>query len=135
MKVAEGLLNPLGEDDDDFEANYIIDRNIATGMAIVDDTHAFHPPIVVDKFADPSYKPSYSAESQARSNSQPLAGSATAVELAPSTEAVKMVHVEPVGKEIEPSSREGSLRRRFSEKLPRIRTSSETSNKKSQHAG
>ncbi|VDM71853.1 unnamed protein product [Strongylus vulgaris] len=29
MKVAEALLNPLGEDDDDFECNFLIDKNIA----------------------------------------------------------------------------------------------------------
>lgn len=29
MQVAEALLNPLGEDDDDFECNFLIDRNVA----------------------------------------------------------------------------------------------------------
>ncbi|VDD94518.1 unnamed protein product [Enterobius vermicularis] len=29
MKVAEGLLNPFGEDDDDFECNYLLDKNLA----------------------------------------------------------------------------------------------------------
>ena len=29
LKVAEALLNPYGEDDDDFELNWLLDRHVA----------------------------------------------------------------------------------------------------------
>ncbi|CAJ0603945.1 unnamed protein product [Cylicocyclus nassatus] len=53
MKVAEALLNPLGEDDDDFECNFLIDRNITLGMAIVDQTADQYPPLTTDDLSAP----------------------------------------------------------------------------------
>ncbi|OZC07856.1 bestrophin-3 domain protein [Onchocerca flexuosa] len=48
MKVAEVLMNPFGDDDDDLEINWLIDRNLQVGMTIADQT--WEPPLIKDQF-------------------------------------------------------------------------------------
>ncbi|KAK6751356.1 hypothetical protein RB195_003003 [Necator americanus] len=91
MKVAEALLNPLGEDDDDFECNFLIDKNIATGLIIVDDQYEACPELSPDSFADPDYNPMYSQDSQPDAM---LVGSAEKYNFE-DEEGVKMVAVKP----------------------------------------
>ncbi|CAG0889841.1 unnamed protein product [Cyprideis torosa] len=52
LRAAEVMINPFGEDDDDFEINTLIDRNLTISYTIVDEMHHQHPELVRDAFWD-----------------------------------------------------------------------------------
>uniref|UniRef100_A0A0N5AFJ2 Bestrophin homolog n=1 Tax=Syphacia muris TaxID=451379 RepID=A0A0N5AFJ2_9BILA len=75
-KVAESLLNPWGEDDDNFETNFIFDRNLRVGKTIVAGVTPEFPPLVKDSFwGEDDAEPLYSLET-ATETQNPCVGSA-----------------------------------------------------------
>ncbi|KAM6174079.1 bestrophin-4 [Erethizon dorsatum] len=52
LKVAEQIINPFGEDDDDFETNQLIDRNLQVSLLAVDDMYQNLPPAEKDPYWD-----------------------------------------------------------------------------------
>ncbi|XP_006900895.1 PREDICTED: bestrophin-2 [Elephantulus edwardii] len=52
LKVAEQLINPFGEDDDDFETNFLIDRNFQVSMLAVDEMYDDLPMMEKDLYWD-----------------------------------------------------------------------------------
>ncbi|XP_004699750.1 bestrophin-4 [Echinops telfairi] len=52
LKVAEQIINPFGEDDDDFETNKLIDRNLQVSLLSVDDMYQNLPPAEQDPYWD-----------------------------------------------------------------------------------
>lgn len=52
LKVAEDMLHPLGDEFGNFECNYIIDKNLITGLALVDNPELSFPELKKDAFWD-----------------------------------------------------------------------------------
>ncbi|VDN54528.1 unnamed protein product [Dracunculus medinensis] len=62
LKVAEVMLNPFGEDDDDFECNFLLDRNLI-GLTIVDEGYNKPPVMIKDIYWSREIQPLYSEQS------------------------------------------------------------------------
>lgn len=90
LKVAEALLNPLGEDDDDFESNFIIDRNITIAMSMVEQSTGKDVPTQMRDSFHKGDKPLYSEET-ATMPIHPLIGSAARLTIDEPVEKIKMV--------------------------------------------
>ncbi|XP_048521969.1 bestrophin-4 isoform X2 [Dendroctonus ponderosae] len=74
LKVAESLINPFGEDDDDFEVVWMIDRHLQVGYLLVDKLHNEHPKLAKDYHWDqtaPSQLP-FTVASQRYMNEHPV---------------------------------------------------------------
>ncbi|PIO73642.1 Bestrophin [Teladorsagia circumcincta] len=88
--VAEAMLNPFGEDDDDFECNALIDRNITMVLMMVDQGYDRPPDLKKDPFWDDEVEPLYS-EQTARIPNNPLKGSVSEVRLPEHIHEIRMV--------------------------------------------
>ncbi|XP_040566717.1 bestrophin-4 [Lepeophtheirus salmonis] len=56
-KVAEALLNPFGEDDEDFDTNWMVDRNIQLAYVMVDEIGRNPPDVEKDPYWDVGIPP------------------------------------------------------------------------------
>ncbi|KAF8357760.1 best-18 [Pristionchus pacificus] len=88
LKVGEQLLNPWGEDDDDFETNMLVDRNLAMGLKIVDEGYGRTPELKRDQFWDSEWEPT---ASMAHMDVAPEGSTLKDVKLSSSVSMVRMV--------------------------------------------
>ena len=65
LKVAMALLNPFGDDEEDVDCNFLLDRNLSIALAAVDETYDSAPALAPDVFYNDTVSPLYSEEAAA----------------------------------------------------------------------
>ncbi|MEE6495270.1 hypothetical protein FKM82_001997 [Ascaphus truei] len=96
LKVAEQIINPFGEDDDDFETNRLIDRNLQVSLLAVDDMYQNLPILGKDKYWDEqSAMPPYTLATAAETLKPSFMGSAFDMRFVGDSEQCQQVAVTP----------------------------------------
>ncbi|CAA97766.2 Bestrophin homolog 2 [Caenorhabditis elegans] len=90
LKVIEVMLNPFGEDDDDFETNALIDRNITMGLKMVDNTMKT-PELLKDQFFDEVLVSLLYSEESSQISNYHYHGSTSEVHLEQKCSSVRMI--------------------------------------------
>ncbi|XP_050444136.1 bestrophin-1-like [Adelges cooleyi] len=82
LMVAETLVNPFGDNDDDFDVNWLIDRNLQVSYVIVDELHQEYPKMKKDQYWNEIF-PAELPYTEATKHMQtaPFLGSAQHIEL------------------------------------------------------
>ncbi|MFH4980528.1 hypothetical protein AB6A40_007237, partial [Gnathostoma spinigerum] len=81
LKVAESMICPFGEDDDDFDVNWIIDRNVQVAYYIVDTMNEKCPKLSRDLFWDTVEPEVPYTQAAAQHKTEPFFGSTTAMNI------------------------------------------------------
>ncbi|XP_053929589.1 bestrophin-4 [Cuculus canorus] len=96
LKVAEQIINPFGEDDDDFETNKLIDRNLQVSLLSVDDMYQNLPPAVKDKYWNESTaQPPYTVATAAETLKPSFLGSTFDMRMCEDTEQSQLAEASP----------------------------------------
>ncbi|NWS71880.1 BEST4 protein, partial [Crotophaga sulcirostris] len=96
LKVAEQIINPFGEDDDDFETNKLIDRNLQVSLLSVDDMYQNLPPAVKDKYwNETTAQPPYTVATVAETLKPSFLGSTFDMRMCEDTEQSQLAEASP----------------------------------------